>query len=367
MKKICIIYPRITAYILPLLKGLASEYLLDVIYSSDSIELGFGEHDLFSHPNINWIELKTIYPFREIFGMYQSGLTKYIFSNRPDAIITFANPRYISFWLVLFMGKILKIDVYSRGHGLIKKEHPNIFQKISFWVICKLSTKYICYTESVKDSLHGLARQKSLVVDYNTLYNDYPVKPNEKTGKENGILFIGRLRTRCGIDILIDALNIIREEQRADIQLHVIGDGPQSKYVESKLENYRWINYYGAIFNDEKISEISRQCRFGCYPGEIGLSVVHMFSFSLPLITHDCFYIHGPEASYVKDGKNGFFYTPILNTNSLVATINKMLQLPIDQITNMQKEAFQTYQELSTPPFHVRVMNIIDNKSVELL
>ena len=77
-----------------------------------------------------------------------------------------------------------------------------------YWSIRKFSTKYICYTQSVKESLLSIfPNEDYLAVDNNTIYNPYSVQPMAKTGREKGILFIGRLRQNCGIELLIKTVS----------------------------------------------------------------------------------------------------------------------------------------------------------------
>jgi len=334
---------------------------LDVVYSPAPIKAGFGEHKLFNHPNITWTKLRTIFPFGKYFGMYQMGIIIHILKFRPDIIVIFSNPRYLSFWFILFLGKILKIEVYPRGHGLVKKKKPSKLIKLVYRIIIGLSTKYLCYTVSVKDSLSNIAKEELLLVDNNTLYNSLPVIPKEKTGCESGIFFIGRLRERCGVEELINAISILRLQRRNNIELHIIGDGPLSDIVVSKTLENQWIHYYGQIFDDSKINEISKMCRIGCYPGDMGLSAVHMFSLSLPPVTHNFMHEHmGPEPSYIQDGKNGFFYSPKLDITALVGTLSNIWSLPPEEIYTIQKNAYLTFVHLSTPPFHTRILRNIN-------
>ena len=44
-----------------------------------------------------------------------------------------------------------------------------------------------------------------LVVDYNTLLNEFPVLSDTRNGGEPGVFYIGRIRPGCGVDDLIEA------------------------------------------------------------------------------------------------------------------------------------------------------------------
>lgn len=361
MKKICYICPGIPEYIIPLFRVMAKESQLNIVYSAMPSKHGFGRPELFEHKNVNWIALETIYPFGKSFGMYQKGILKHIVKNRPDALLIFANPRYLSFWAVLLVGRVLGIETYPRGHGLAKRESIGCMQKLLYALLGKLCTRYICYTPSVRESLAEVIKdQKFLAVDYNTLENPHAVQPSKKTGNENGIFYIGRLRARCGVDILIDAVRFLRQETCANIELHVVGDGQMAELVRKQSEKDNWIQYHGMVYDHLIISGISLKCRFGCYPLDVGLSVVHMMSLSLPPLTHGEMTKHmGPEASYVQHGKNGWLYFPRNDFGELARSALELWEMPEEKMKLMQKAAFECYRGLSTPSHATRILQII--------
>jgi len=360
MKRICFVYPTLTKYIIPAMEGLSEHCDLDFIYSPSPPEAGFGEHQLPQNEHLRWIPVKLSTPFGKKVSLYQHGLVSYMVHNRPDAVIIWANPRCISTWFVLLAGKILRIPIYSRGHGLYKKVKISLGYKLMYSLLISLSKKYICYTDSVKESLLPLVKNPDkLVVDYNTLYNDYPIYPEEKTAQEKGILFIGRLRARCGIEELIEMIKFLKSKYSFNLDLHIIGDGILGEWVREKSKENDWIIYHGMIYDDREIQKISRECRFGVFPGTAGLSVVHMMSLSLPPLTHDYMYAHGPEPSYIQPGVNGWFYNKF-NHEALSSAILDISRIPVSDMKIYQKNAFETYQKLRTPPLHERLWSIVN-------
>jgi glycosyltransferase involved in cell wall biosynthesis len=229
--------------------------------------------------------------------------------------------------------------------------------KLTF-LFCK---KYICYTPSVKESLAPFMNTDKLQVDYNTLTNDSPVPFQEKSGDESDIFFIGRLRPNCEVELLIEATDRVRNELNKDVQLHIIGDGEKSGFVKKTAERFGWVNYYGMIFDQSVIAEISRKCAFGCYPGDMGLSVVHMMSLSLPPLTHGEMHIHqGPEPSYIRDDTNGWLYFPRGSLDAVTQKMKAIYSLERSELKKVQRMAFETYLHLSDPPHHVRLASIIN-------
>ncbi|NOH01021.1 MAG: glycosyltransferase [Chloroflexi bacterium] len=273
-----------------------------------------------------------------------------------------ANPRYLSFWGVLLLGKLLSIPVYPRGHGLVKQPNAGALKKWMYRLIVALSHAYICYTPKVRESLAFIQNDAKLPVDYNTLYNDFPVRPEEKTGKEKGIFFVGRVRDGCGVDVLISAIQTLREKDGLDVEAHIIGDGPWRAILEEKAAQFpHWLKYYGGVFDQKKITEISRTCRIGCGPGFMGLNVVHMLSLSLPVITHANLAEHmGPEPEYIQHGINGWLLKRKGDVKMLQNILGDVWNLDKTVLGEVRNNAYSSYKTLSIPPYHKRLLGILN-------
>jgi glycosyltransferase involved in cell wall biosynthesis len=331
------------------------------VYGRSPKGLGFGRYTKFEHENIEWVKLDEIHPFGEKAGKYVKGILRYISQISPDAVLIWSNPRFLSFWAVLAYCAVKKIPVYTRGHGLVKKKKVGLLHSMMYKAIIGLSTKYICYTENVRKTLLPLdPGGRKLAVDNNTLVNGCPNPPTEKTGREKGIFYLGRIRENCGVEVLVDAVTRINLNRRDPIELHIIGDGPLSTVIREKDAEFPWLHYYGGIFDEQRINEISRLCRIGCVPGFMGLNVVHIFSLSLPIVTHNVVWGHGPEAEYIKHLENGFLFNRSNDLEQLVEALTQMWSFPTRRMKDLQRNAFMTYQDLHNPPFHERTMDIME-------
>jgi len=364
MKKLVFIYPYLTSYIVPVIKGLveSQKICIDMLYGYLPQGMGFNEDEHFKNPNIRWIKVKEYKPFGNHFGMFQKGVITHIIKTHPDIILIWANPRYLSFWAVMLIGKLMKIPVYPRGHGLFKKKHIGILQILEYKTILSLSSKYICYTPKVKQSLDSFGKYTNkLVVDFNTIYNECPVIPLEKKGNEKGIFYIGRIRENCGIQVLIEAISQINSNNKKNIELFIIGDGQSGEYIKEIATQQQWIHYYGRVFDNKQINEISRECRFGCVPGFMGLNVVHMMSLSLPVITHRELKKHmGPEPEYIQHNKNGWLIDKPNDVFLLTNLLKSVWEITTKDMLEIQFNAFMTYKLLSDPPLHERLLQILE-------
>lgn len=357
-KDFLIIQPYLTAYRLPIFTELAKYVDVQIISSPPQNKEGYGEEKI--PPTVtSWL----VPEFKLFNGklLYQMGLIRFIQKKRPNIIICPANPRYISFWLVLILAKFYRIPVYSWGHGVYKKISISILERITYRLMVKLSKKYICYAPIVYTSMLKLKVDKSkLVIAENALTNSYPIFPYEKTGQENGILFIGRLRAGNDLNLLIEVVKKLREENSIYLTLHIIGDGEESSFITRICQKHAWINWHRQIYQQQQIQLISRQCLLGCYPGNAGLSIVHMMSLSLPPIVHNNFSAHmGPEPAYIQDSFNGFLFDYNDKQNSLYLTLQKAVENR-EQLALIQKNAYATYEQLTKLSLAERLIKIIE-------
>jgi glycosyltransferase involved in cell wall biosynthesis len=369
LKRIVFVYPYLTGYIIPVLQGVvdSGRVSLDVLCSPPPPGMGFEEIIPPEHPNLHWILAPEGHPMGDRIGMVQKGVLRHILRVRPDAVVIWANPRFLSFWGMLLLGRLLCIPVYSRGHGLFKKQEIGglykLLYKLMYRVILAMSYRYICYTQAVKDSLRSLVKDEDkLIVEYNTLYNHYPLAPNQKTGKEKGVFYIGRIRDGCGVDVLIQALEgLNRQGDSPVIELHIIGDGPLQSHVQEQASRLPWLTYHGKEFDQQRVRDISRECRLGCVPGFMGLNVVHMMSLSLPVVTHARLGKHmGPEPEYIQHQVNGWLIEKVNDVASLAQAIKLLWLLPEDKFRVLQENAYRSYEKLSSPPYHERFLQILE-------
>lgn len=332
---------------------------VDLVYSASAAESGFGDVTSPETPGVRHFVIPTYKPLGKRVGMIQWGIGKYIYRQRPDAIIIFADPHYFSFWTTLVLGKLLGIPTYAHGHGLFKKHKISIFYRIMMALVLKLVTSYICYAPIVRQSFidHGFPDRK-LSVAHNSLINRFPVQPEEKSGNERGILFIGRLRKGSNVELLVRAIEKIRQDG-LPLVLHAIGTGEKAQLLQRATNDRSWIVLHGDTYDQEQIRKISTNCFLGCYPGNAGLSVEHMMSLSLPVIAHDDLPSHqGPEPSFIRNGVGGLLYDHKNPEESLYQAIKSLATDPV-LLARMRQAAFEDYQRLVNPSLATRFWSII--------
>lgn len=352
--KLLYIQPVLTSYRADLLNALNEEYNLYVLSSARNNNDGFGDGEVIKRHYV-----ANDFIFRGV--RYQRGIISYIKKIRPDVILSFANPNYISFWISLLYAKVMGIKFISHGQGLYAHQPPGIIRRIIYRLITKISDRYICYTELSKQTLISIGcDDTSLRVADNSLNIKELCIPKTKNYNVNGILFIGRIREGCGLDILIDAVKKLRENSFNEIQLHIIGDGVLKKQFEYECRNETFIHWHGKIYDEKEIADISRNCIIGCYPGNAGLSIVHYMALSLAIVVHNNLSQHmGPEVSYIKNGFNGMMFNAADVQNSLKDKISK-LYFNRSLTAEIAMNGYNKFIHLSTPKMESKFIKFIN-------
>jgi glycosyltransferase involved in cell wall biosynthesis len=116
------------------------------------------------------------------------------------------------------------------------------------------------------------------------------------------ILFIGRLIPNKRFDLLGRYYKELLK-RLPDLQLIIIGDGPEAPVVKSMAEKHRAVEWLGAVVDEAEIAAYMRRTHLVFVPGWSGLSIVHAFSYGKPYVTING--NHPPEFVYLHDNVNG--------------------------------------------------------------
>ncbi|MBR9911302.1 MAG: glycosyltransferase family 4 protein [Gammaproteobacteria bacterium] len=350
--KVLVVQPYLTRYRIPVFKEIGSKFDVQV---SAAIGRTYGD---FSSDDLTAINFKALKEVRFISSriFWQSGLLSTFKKFMPDVVFVSANPRYLSMWVLLLASKFYGVKILLHGQGSYNKSGTSLLSRIQYKLFHLLGDRYICYTETCRNSLKNTAIYNKCLVAENSIVNDFPVE--KLFAGECGLLFVGRLRHGCNLDLLIEAI-IKLEELGTSLTLYIIGGGDLLDVYRKKYLRLPNVFFLGEVYNAETISKISQKCFAGCYPGDAGLSVLHYMSLSLPPIVHSSMDKHlGPEPSYVVEGENGVYFERE-SLDSLVGSIKKLYEDP-SCIERMQRKSFSTYRHLTNPSLGQRMLSIIN-------
>jgi len=358
VKRLGVIQPHLSNTSREMFLELSNYCPLDLVLSPAPEDMGFKVAPIAEGPRIRYFFGPTFGPK---FAHIQWSALKYILmpGARPEALFLNANPRYLTFWIALLWARARGIPAHVHGHGFYRRARLSAPYKWMMAAMLRLVTSYICYAPIVRQAFldQGFSGRK-LAVAHNSLINRFPVPPQEKTGAETGILFIGRLRRESRVELLMRVIERIRREDGLPLTLHVIGDGEEGPALRAQARACPWVVFHGGIYEAERIRQISLACFAGCYPGNAGLSVVHMMSLSLPAITHNDMRAHGPEPSFIRNGVNGILYDHADPERSLHQALRVLARDPA-KVAEMQQQAFADYQSLAHPSLAERLWAII--------
>lgn len=355
-----IVQPYLTAYRLPVFDALARHFPGTLLASSPPpAGSGYGEPDIVGTAIRRHVRL----PERRLLGgrlLWQQGLLTLILRERPARILITANPRALSTWAALLLGRLLGIPCHGHGQGFYDKPAPPRWLVLTYRAMLALMRRYIAYSASGAESLRRAGVNGRLAVADNSLELDAITSPAEKSGGETGVLFLGRLREGHRLELLIESLGAARQRTGLPLQLHIVGDGAERAALQQRYADALWLHWHGGRYGHAAVRDIARDCRVGCYPGDAGLSVVHYMGLSLVPVVHDRLDLHmGPEPSYVIDGDNGRRFDHADARASLAEVLVQLFTS--DDCRTLAVRAHARYRALNEPPLGVRIARILDD------
>ena len=157
-------------------------------------------------------------------------------------------------------------------------------------------------------------------------------------------LFLGRIISWKGLDILIRAFHLLRQK-RNDISLLIAGDGPSKKYCFKLAKSLKVLDveFIGSIISG-RVNEIFKRADIFVLPSreldgyheDWGLVVNEAMSMKLPVITTTAV---GAAFDMIINGHNGF----IVKENSvdeLYQAMNKILKCDLIKMGNNSRKIF---------------------------
>lgn len=243
---------------------------------------------------------------------------KSIFTNFDWVLIPAEKKNLPLFLYALKLRKANKaVRLFSYNHPILKSKNGKstcLDRLITKYFYRKLD-RIIFYTEQSHDWAikNKLINSKKAFWANNTIdntevekYYSFHLPPEEP----QTILFIGRLISSKRIIDLIRYYKALKQKHE-NLKLEIIGDGPDHGIVEKAVKEDTSITWHGTLVDEGDIAPIMMRTSLVFIPGLSGLSINHAFTYGKPYVTLKADK-HGPEISYLDDGKNGY----LLNDDS---------------------------------------------------
>ena len=176
----------------------------------------------------------------------------------------------------------------------------------------KLVIKAKCHgihtiSNASKDDLVKFGAKKPI---YNIPPTIEEIQDAKETQNDKQFIYVGRLVFYKNVEILIKAINIVKEQER-EIKLIIVGGGPQLEKIQDmvkKLNLEKNIIIKGYVTSEEKIKLIS-QSNAMLFPSKcegFGLVILEAFSQNKPVITSDI----PPMSDIIQHEKTGLVIDP---------------------------------------------------------
>lgn len=300
--RVAVIQPSIPNYRYEFFKTLTenSSYTVHLFVSDESLGQINSSKPL---PITSKLSTKSFGVFYYLKGLSLEQVVDY------DLIVTFSNARYVS---------NLGLYIYTRwknkrfvgwGHlvgkspffgNLLRRLYLNIFDGLLFYMEFEAHQFQRLRPDAITGYLNnGMPLAAGFDDGFKRLFN--------RSNKHN-LLLVGRLTQKSNVRLVVEALELLAK-LNISYRLDIVGieQDEYENFYDSKVKT-SGIFFHGAIDDFDLIKNISKRCSFFVYGGDIGLSLIHAFALGLPVIIHDDFEKHMPEARAFEPEINGFLF-----------------------------------------------------------
>lgn len=370
MNNICVIYNSAARYREPIFTLMDETYHIDWFFDTrlDDIK----QMDCSKLKRVS--RLKNLYIKRPLY--WQRGAVSNLWNKKYDIYIILGDTFCLSTWLFVILQRFFwrKKKVYFWTHGWYGKE--NVLARILKRIYFKMPDGIFLYGNHAKQLMigEGFDANKLFVIHNSLDYQTQVVLRNrmQQTGifsahfaNDNPVLlFIGRLTAVKRLDLLIEAISILKR-RGSMYNLVLVGDGVKGEelknlVIEKEVDNQVW--FYGACYDEGKNAELIYNADVCVAPGNVGLTAMHVMVFGTPVITHNNFALQMPEFEAVKEGETGAFFK-YNDVEDMVRCISEWFQEHKKDRESVRQKCYAEIDTQWTPWFQIEVMKNVINEN----
>lgn len=270
---------------------------------------------------IRWKSIRSYY-FRNIC-FWQTGLQKLALDKKHKLIVYWGEAHRLSTWLSAILARLVGKKVVFWTHGIYGNEGR--FKRKIRTLFYHLAHKVLLYGEHgkrqlelssipserlhvINNSLNVKAQLRKIhSLDVATLNS---VRRKICTEAEKLLIFVGRLEPQKNLDLLLEALAILRQKGRL-VKVLLIGSGSERDSLTRKTSDLGLegsVIFYGECYEDDVVIPLLAASDICVSPGEVGLTAMHALVCGTPVISHDDFPNQMPEFEAILPGKSGGFF-----------------------------------------------------------
>jgi glycosyltransferase involved in cell wall biosynthesis len=294
---------------------------------------------------------------------------------RGDILVINGNPRMLSNYPLWLRAKLLRVPVIWWGHGWSAGSYgarSRLRQRIM-----RFADATVLYTDKERDDYIALGFAPDRTYALNNGLDIHAIddaiakwdgarteefrRTNELNACANWCIFIGSLSSKSEIGLLIDSLPAIRK----DVGLIALGDGVLAQTAKERARSLgvdSRIIWAGAEFDENAIAPWMLSARALVYPGTVGLSLIHGFSYGLPAVVHGDAREQMPEFAAFENERNGLSFENG-SASSLALTVNKLFEDRARQAQMSQQATELVHRTFNVQDMSRRFMEVIDRLS----
>ena len=323
--KLAIFQPLIPKYRTPVFNQLAASGEVDVtVYAGGDIG-SLKSDDVEQHFQVVNRPLTYVNFFGHRFCL-QKGMFSAINNRHYDLVVLSWDLHYLLLPFVIAYSKLRCKPVVLWGHGYSK--NPSYLSDMLRNFYGKCADAVLVYSNTIALKLkknYGFNENKVFVAQNaistkaQNLATQYwsanPVrleafkKKYQLTCGDN-LIYVSRLEPDNRVEMLIDGLEKFHKYS-PDAKLIVVGDGSYRQYLTEYVADrglQDLVIFTGAIYDEMDLAPWMLSAMLFCYPRNIGLSLMHAFSYALPVVTGDNIMSHNPEIEAIMPGENGLLF-----------------------------------------------------------
>ena len=364
MTKLCLVFNIASKYREAIYKSIDKEWDCDWYFMRNTTDIKCMKLNSLAHVTEvgSWKIPHT--PF-----YYQKGIPSLLWRKEYQTYFMLGELFCLSTWCFLLLRKFFfpHKKVYFWTHGWYGKETP--IRKVLKKVFFKAVDGVFLYGNHAKQLMvkEGFEERKLFVI-HNSLDYDkqlalrnslQPTDIYQKYfgNKNPNLIFIGRLTTVKRIDLLLEALVMLKNKGKM-FNLILVGDGVEKAHLEEKvqklnLEDQVW--FYGACYDEKVNAELIYNADLCVSPGNVGLTAIHAMTFGCPVITHDNFPYQMPEFEAIKQGETGDFFK-YNDAESIAECIEKWFAFAKGNRDAIRKACCKEIDSSWTPAYQMGVL-----------
>lgn len=176
----------------------------------------------------------------------------------------------------------------------------------------------------------------------------------EKNYETIDILYVGRLVSTKGVQILINAFKHLRYE---NVRLHILGKGPDAEEFKKIARSDQRIKFYGFVPDDELV-QLYQKANVVVVPSiwydNSPVVIYESFKHGTPVIGSKI----GGVPELVEDGYNGFLFEAV-NVNELKEILENLVRNPYE-LKRLEGGAFESVKKYAMDKHILRLEELFE-------